>query len=1020
MLKQRRLLCLLSFLYLLPGSSFLPSANAQDGSQRLVESVDVVGNRRLRREDILYYVQTRPGDTYNESQVQRDLQALLGLGFFVKTDTRVVMEAGERGGLHIIFYVRELPIIRELTFDGMKSVTESDVLKAFRERRVGISKESVYDPVKARGAVRVLKELLASKGHPNATVHINEAEVSATSNSITFLINEGDRVRVVEIEFEGNQAFSDGALRRQLKLVKEAGLISRFKGEDILDREKLDYDLRNVTNYMRSKGYLQARVGEPRVEDLGRRRTGVPLLPVPLLSSTDDALRITIPVIEGKIYRIGQVKITGNSILSEEQITSLLGLKAGDLADGQRVSKVLFEDLKKYYGSQGFIQYTAEPEPTFRDNPQDPQEGIVDFAINIEEGKQFTLRRLEFIGNTFTRDYVLRREFLLNEGDVYNQSLFEYSVLRLNQLGYFNPIEKEKDVDHRNNDEEAQVDASIRVAERGRQQIAFNGGTGGTSGAYFGLEYSTNNLLGRGETLSLNLSVGNQQRSIQFSFTEPYIRNRPITAGFSLFSSSAKYYGEGTLLSQNTAAQNSFVDSLSGLTTSLDESNLFTRNTNGASVFISAPLSEFYRKRRFTQFSRFGLSYSLSQTSVEDPEVNNQGDATTFIPVIYAQSNIITSSITGSFSYDTRNGGIDPTQGKEFSFSLGLAGLGGDVRTYQPTLSYTQFIPIRNKESQRPQVFAFRILAGHIGSFAPTSKIREAQNNSLSFINGVPIYSRYFLGGDDSIRGYDTRSVAPISRFQTFITSRNVTVANNATDTADPVVGLSQSAIDELIRVGTFTGAGGINPGLVTTYYSAIGGDSQILGNFEYRIPIAGPVQLAAFADIGTVFNLRKVSDQTYSSTFLADQPFLASSFGTGFGLNTLVLFNNPTYANSTTTGGIILRGDRLVSQEDFNNALRLGPLDPLTGLPVGFYQAFLRGEAQTNTVVNLSSSLYSKFGGLHSSIGLELRVQVPVINVPFRLIYAHNPNARYGIYDPGLSFTEKRNAFRFSVGRTF
>jgi outer membrane protein insertion porin family len=99
---------------------------------------------------------------------------------------------------------------------------------------------------------------------------------------------------------------------------------------------------------------------------------------------------------------------------------------------------------------------------------------------------------------------------------------------------------------------------------------------------------------------------------------------------------------------------------------------------------------------------------------------------------------------------------------------------------------------------------------------------------------------------------------------------------------------------------------------------------------------------------------------------------------------------------------------------------LRLGPVDPLTGLPVGFYQAFLRGEAQTNTVVNLSSSLYSKFGGVLSSIGLELRVQVPVVNVPFRLIYAYNPNARYGIYDPGLSFTEKRNAFRFSVGRTF
>ena len=659
---------------------------------------------------------------------------------------------------------------------------------------------------------------------------------------------------MVEIEFEGNQALSDGALRSQLKLVKEAGLISRFKGQDILDREKLDYDLRNVTNYMRSKGYLQARLGEPRVEDFGQRRTGVPLLPLPLLSSTDDALRVTIPVIEGKVYRVGEVKIKGNSIVSEQQIVSALGLKTGDVANGERLGKALFEELKKFYGSQGFIEYTAEPEPTFRDNPQDPQEGIVDFTITIEEGKQFSLRRLEFLGNTFTRDYVLRREFLLNEGDVYNQSLFEYSILRLNQLGFFDPIEKEKDVDYRTDDEEAQVDASVRVAERGRQQISFNGGTGGTSGAFFGLEYSTNNLLGRGETLSLNLSAGNQQRSIQFSFTEPYIRNRPITAGFSLFSSSVKYLGEGTVLSQNTAA----LDSLSGATTTFDQSSLFTRITNGGSVFLSAPLSEFYRKRRFTQFSRFGLSYSLAQTSVKDPEVNNQGDATTFIPVVYAQSNILTSSLTASFTYDTRNGGIDPTQGRELSFSLGLAGLGGDVRTYQPTLSYTQFIPIRNKKSERPQVFAFRIIAGHIGSFAPTTKIREAQNNSLSFINGVPIYSRYFLGGDDSIRGYDPRSIAPISKFQTFITSRNVTVANNPTGTADPVAGLPQSVIDELVQLGTFTGAGGSNPGLVTTYHAAIGGDSQLLGNFEYRIPIVGPGAAGSFCRCRDCFQFTK------------------------------------------------------------------------------------------------------------------------------------------------------------------
>src|SRR5207302_672160 len=200
-----------------------------------------------------------------------------------------------------------------------KSVSESDVLKTFREKRVGVSKEAIQDPVKVRNATRVLKEMLAAKGHPNATVKAAIERVSATSNAITFQINEGPRVRVAEIRFEGSKVFKSSKLREQMKYVQEAGLISRFREQDILDREKLE------------------------------------------------------------------------------------------VANGEAISKALYENLKKYYGNQGFIQYTAEVTPTFKDNPQNANEGVADFLITIDEGKQFTLRRLEFTGNTFTRDNVLRR-----------------------------------------------------------------------------------------------------------------------------------------------------------------------------------------------------------------------------------------------------------------------------------------------------------------------------------------------------------------------------------------------------------------------------------------------------------------------------------------------------------------------------------------------------------------------------------------------------------------------------------
>src|SRR3989440_7031099 len=178
-------LAVLTIIIGVPSVFLANRARAQQPQPRLVESVEVLGNRRLRKDDILYYVQTRPGDTYNPAQVERDLQAILALGFFDKVGTRVYTEDAPRGGVRVIFEVKELPIIRDIQFQGLHSVSESDVLKTFRERRVGVSKEAIYDPVKVRGAIRVMKEMLAAKGHPNAVIAEGKEQVSTTSVAIT-------------------------------------------------------------------------------------------------------------------------------------------------------------------------------------------------------------------------------------------------------------------------------------------------------------------------------------------------------------------------------------------------------------------------------------------------------------------------------------------------------------------------------------------------------------------------------------------------------------------------------------------------------------------------------------------------------------------------------------------------------------------------------------------------------------------------------------------------------------------
>jgi outer membrane protein insertion porin family len=1003
-----------------------PQAAPAAQQRVLVESVEVEGNRRQRDEDVLYHIQTRAGDTYNEAQIQRDLQALLNLPFFDKTKTRVATTDGPRGGKVVIFYVEELPVIRELTFKGLKSVGEADVLKEFREQRVGVTKETTYDPVKVNNAKRVIKELLSQHGHPNAVVNADTEEVSQTSVALTFNVEEGDRVRVVDIQFEGNQHFSDGELRGAMKLVKEAGLMSRFKGQDILHLEKLDYDLRkNVVDYMRSKGYLEARTGEPRVEGVGPRRTGFPILPLPIISSTDEGLRVTIPVVEGKLYRLGQFKIEGNSIYSEEVIRSVIGLRSGEIANGQRISKAVFEDLKNLYGRSGFIQYDPEIAPEFKPNPQKPEEGIADFTITINEGKQFTLRRLEFLGNTYTRDNVLRREVAVNEGDIFDRSLWEFSVLKLNQLGFFDPIDKEKDAEFRTNEETGEVDINLRVAERGRNQIAFNGGLSGIGGSFFGLDYSTNNLLGRGESLSFQFAFGNRQKSILFSFTEPYVKDRPISVGFSLYTESRKFFGEGTSLSQNLDALNgAFGNAQSFL--SVGEENLFTQKTTGGSLFATSPLSEFWRPHgrhliQIARASRIGLSYSISRTSISEPPVNSQNNASTFIPVVFAQPDIMTSRVTPSFVYDTRNGTIDPTRGKQVAISLALAGLGGDVRTFEPTISYISFRPVRRKRSEHPEVFGFRIVAGHVRSFGISSNIAQAQASSLSFINGVPIYERFFLGDEFTIRGYNVRSISPIAPLDVFVTSRNVSVSTTPIGDLSAPAGLPTTLQDQLVKLGTFTGPTGANSVQLARDFRFLGGDTQLLGNFEYRVPIFGPVSMAAFADIGSAFNLTTHADQTFSTQFLQDQPFLA----TVGGLTELIARRYPQLAIQPfspffdpTTGsnlrGLLVQGDRLLTKEEFAQLTRVGPTDPLTNLPIGVQPLYLRGEAQTNTVARISQSLFSKIGDYRSSLGVELRIQMPVVNVPFRFIYAYNPNARSTLV------LEKKRVFRFSIGRTF
>lgn len=957
----------------------------------LVEEIEVRGNRRVPKETILYSVQLKPGDLYSDAAARRDFEAVINLGYFDPLGARLLLADGPRGGKIVIFEVREYPIVRDLQFRHLKAVTESEALTRFKERRVGISKEAPFDPVKAHAASKVLRELLAEKGHPEAKVEVQVEDISATTIALAFEISEGPRVRVKEIAFVGaDPKFSQRRLKRAMKLIKEAGLLTTFTSKDVYAKDKLEYDLEVVRQYLGSQGYLQAKLGEPRVERDGEVNNHIP---IPLLRKKGPGLKITIPVEVGRRYRILKLEERGVMLFQPGVVTAVTGPKVGEIASAETIRKGVYENIKDLYGDRGYIHASAELVPNFIDRTDD--EGEVEFTIEVEEGKQFTMRRLEFIGNTNTRDVVLRREVVLNEGDPYSKRLWDLSVLRLNQLGLFEEI-KEKDAITRTNDRDQTVDIDLQVKERGRQQINITGGVSGYAGSYFGIGYSTNNLLGYGQTLSFDFSGGNRQLYAAVGFTEPYFLGKPLSLGIQLFAQRQQYFGDSYTTYSNFYSTQDL--------SKVDVDSLFTQEVVGGTLTASAPLSLFTRRfPKYGNFTRLGLSYSLTASRIKDPKVNTDNDTSNDIPVSYSQPRIITSRVTPSLFINTLNSAIDPTRGQSLFLGLSFAGgvLGGDVRTISPSIEYKYFRPVFRAETGKPHVFGMRFLAGHVRSFGV-----PLTTQSLSFVGGIPITERYFLGGENDIRGYNALSISPVSRYDYFRSTRNVTarVANSSGELEEVTDG---SIHPSVLRAYTFDapeGGCGEQPsancnvarivrydedGNEIPFYTAVGGDTKLLFNFEYRVPLGGPVSLASFLDIGAVFNARRYRDQVVTTNYV-DQTITPEG----------VIVNS---------SGVIATRDELDSAQPWNG-----------DLPTGFRRIYLQGESRSFNLLRLSQNANTFLENMRASLGLELRVQVPMINVPFRLIFAYNPNANPDITDPRVLSVERRTVVRFSIGRTF
>jgi outer membrane protein insertion porin family len=809
-----------------------------------IDSIRVIGNRRIPKETVLARLFSHPGDTYDPISIERDFNSLWNTGYF--ENLRIEREDSEKGIILDIF-VKEKPTIREINYKGLNAVSQSDVLDRFKKEKVPLSVESQYDPAKVLRATTVLKEILSEHGHQFATIKLDIKDIPPASVQVNFNIKEGPTVKVGQIKFTGNQHLSGLLLRRSMKNLKPIGIPYSLIFENIFaqtfDASKLEEDTERVRQAYRDKGYAIAAVEEPKTQI--RDEGGLNWFT--FRPNKGKRIDILMPIEEGGRYRLGSITFTGNKAVSNvKALRATFALKDGDWFNATLIQKGL-ENLKKAYGQLGYINFGAIPKPVY-----DDQKKTVSLDIDIDEGKPFYVSRIEFQGNTITRDKVIRRELMLDEGSVYNSQLWEYSLLRLNQLEYFNPLRVDQDSEAHQDAEAGTVDLLLKVKEKGKNSIGLNGGISGLSGAFLGINYQTNNFLGLGETLSLQGNLGNVARTFMFGFSQPYIRNRPLNLGFQLFNSkqdynAAKSYQTATGTSINlTAAQQSL-----------------TQNYNQASTGLNFSVS--YPLRRHA-FQRVGMTYSLNKSTITAFSTASQ----TFFQTISFRSGIqgsnalagiINSSASFSYAYNTINNPLRPHSGKEYTAVFQVAGIGGNLRYISPLVAYKRFMPMHYliPTAGGRNVLGMRAQLGYVQGFGG---------------DVAPPNNRFYSGGEGELRGFDIRGATPYGYVPNRV-SVQLTNPDGSCVPRDP----TNPEDNQCIQVP-----------LPVYGIASIGGDSNLTANAEYRIPIAGPVTFSFFDDFGI--------DTALNKGQLKQSP-------EGFASLTAPLYGCPVFNNGACQGGI-------------------------------------------------------------------------------------------------------------------
>lgn len=563
-----------------------------------IDKIVIKGNRKIEADAIRAKLQSREGGSYSDALIRQDIADVFATGFFYN----VTVDRSETVPITVTYTVQEKPSIAEIDFEGNDEIEDDELKEA-----AGIKAYEIINQSKIREATEKIEKLYEDKGFFLARVNTKITPTKEDDNvKLTFDIKENDKVKVKRVSFIGNKKMGSGKLKAAM-LTQEGGYFSFLSGSGAYKQEAFDRDVQVLNILYFNEGYVQVKVDRPQV----------------YVTPDKKAIYISIRIEEGEQFKVGTVDFTGDLLFSREELFETTKIEEQDLFRYQ----VLQDDLKALQAKYGDLGYAyANPIPRTRIREAERE---VDVTFEIDKGHKVYIGKIVTVGNSKTRDKVVRRELRIQEGELYNETRKRESIDNVKRLGYFEEVNFNTKTPKGRND---LMDIDIVVKERNTGTIQVGAGYSNFNGFVFNGQVNQINFLGKGQKLGVSIDLSKRQSLYKLSFTEPYFMDTEWSTGFDAYRSER----------------------------SLTE---YSEIKTGGAIRVGHPLAPY-----LDGFIR----YKLDETELEiDPD---DGDPDLF-PVDTA--NGTTSSVTFTLEYDKRDDRFAPTKGIFSSVSLEYAGVGG-------------------------------------------------------------------------------------------------------------------------------------------------------------------------------------------------------------------------------------------------------------------------------------------------------------------------------------------------------